>query len=289
MPEGPEICYFSVLLKKKLKNLILTEIKSNYVLYDSKYNPDIRLSNLPNNINEDGYKILDVGCKGKLLWLYMCGNKHNQNKFYIHIHFGLTGWIKFIKPNSNIKYELYFKNIQSNDYEILYVEDKIKLSKINLYNEDEHNDIINEMGIDIFQSDFTLGTFKNIIQNKKVLLASLLLNQDIFCGMGNYIKNEVLYMGKLKPDIKTSELTQEQINVLYNNILIVSYSNLFTMLNNSKILKYLDKNKKINVPDSNELIIPYQYQIYKREYTVDGTHVYKTKISGRDSYYIKYN
>lgn len=291
MPEGPEIYYLSTLLKQKLTNLILTEIKANNIKYDSKNNPDVRFENLPNNINEQGYKILDVGCKGKLLWLYICGNKHNENKFYIHIHMGLTGWLKFDRPytNANIKYELCFKNTQTNDLEILYMEDKIKLSKINLYNEYEHNVQIYQLGIDIFSNDFTLEIFKNIIQDKKMILASLLLKQDIICGIGNYIKNEALYIDglKLKPDVKTSELTEEQINKLYNNILIVSYSNLYTMLSNSNILKYLDENKLINLPDMNKLIVPYEYQIYKCEYTIDGYQVYKTKISGRDSYYIK--
>ena len=63
--------------------------------------------------------------------------------------------------------------------------------------ENDHNKIISKLGIDIFERDFTLNNFKNIINSKNVILASLLLKQDIMCGIGNYIKNECLYMTNL--------------------------------------------------------------------------------------------
>ena len=269
MPEGPEIAYSSVLLKKKLKNSKLTEIKS----YTNK--PVI----LPENW--DGL-IIDIGCKGKLLWLFVKGKKNN---LYMHIHYGITGWLLFDKPKSNIKFELIFKNIETNNELILYMEDKRRFSKISICTEEEHNKILNNLGIDIFTKEFTLEQFKNIIKNKNTILASLLLKQEIFAGIGNYIKNEVLYMSKLKVSIKTSELTDEQIKELYNNILMVGYSNLIEMLTDSKILKYLDKTKTTFIPD--KLEIPYKYKIYGLEETDDGKKVLKIKVGGRDTYCIK--
>ena len=117
-----------------------------------------------------------------------------------------------------------------------------------------------------------------------MILASLLLNQNIFSGIGNYIKNESLYLTKLDATIKTQDLSDNQINNLYKNILFVAYSNLYEMLVDSKIEKYLDKSKKINKP--NYLEIPYIYKIYGRDYTDDGRKVKKIKVGGRDSYII---
>lgn len=269
MPEGPEITYFSVFLRKKLKNCQLTEIKS----FTDK--PVI----LPGGW--DG-KILDVNNKGKLLWLHVTGKKHN---FYMHIHYGITGWLTFDKPESYIKFELVFKNEKSDKNVSLYMEDKRRFSKINVYTEEQHNKIVNKLGIDLFSEEFTFDNFKNIIKNKNSILAALLLKQEIFCGIGNYIKNEVLYMGKLKVTIKTSELTDEQITKLYNDILFVGYSNLVEMLTDSKILKYLDKSKISHMPK--KLEIPYEYKIYGREITSDGKKVLKIKVGGRDTYCIK--
>ena len=118
-----------------------------------------------------------------------------------------------------------------------------------------------------------------------MILAGYLLKQEYFCGIGNYIKNEVLYMGSLKAKIKTSELNEDQINKLYHNILFVAYSNLIEMLKNSNVEKYLDKSKSRFMP--NKLEIPYHYKIYGRETTDDGKKVFKIKVSGRDTYCIK--
>ena len=277
MPEGPEILYFSTFLKKKLNKYKLTKINS----YTDK--PVI----IPKDW--DG-KILDVGCKGKLLWLYLSGKKTN---FYMHIHYGITGWLTFDKHDAYIKFELVFeKDEQITDKQtkevkeiILYMEDKRRFSKITIHTQEQHIKIINKLGIDMFGENFTLDNFKNIIKSKNQILVALLLKQEIFCGIGNYIKNESMYQSHLKAKIKTNELNDEQIDLLYSNILFVGYSNLIEMLSDSKISKYLDKSKSTHMPK--KLEIPYEYKIYGREKTSDGQKVYKIKVAGRDTYCIK--
>ena len=272
MPEGPEILYWSVLLNKKLSNKYkFDEIKS------FTYKPII----IPKDW--DG-KIIDTGSKGKLLWLEVSSTDKDK-KYYMHIHYGITGWLSFEKPDAYIKFEFVLLNMKTSKKINLYMEDKRRFSKIVIYTEQQHLKIISKLGVDIFNSDFTLNYFSNIIKNKDSMLAPLLLKQQIFCGIGNYIKNEIMYLGKLKAKIKTSELNEEQINHLYNNILFVAYSNLVEMLKDTGILKYLNKSKYINMPK--KLEVPYIYKIYGREMTLDGKKVYKIKVGGRDTYCIK--
>jgi formamidopyrimidine-DNA glycosylase len=278
MPEGPEILYFSVFLKKKLTGYRFKKINS--------------FTDKPVEIpgGWDG-KILDVGCGGKLLWLYVTGKKTN---YYMHIHYGITGWLTFDKPESYIKFEFILekehkkqddKDNKSAKELTLYMEDKRRFSKIKICTQEEHDKIIGKLGIDMFGENFTLQNFKDIIRNKNSMVAALLLKQEIFCGIGNYIKNESMYMCKLKSKIKTSELSDEQIEKLYNDILFVGYSNLMEMLADSKLTKYLDKSKSSNMPK--KLEIPYEYKIYGREKTLDGKQVYKIKVAGRDTYCTK--
>jgi formamidopyrimidine-DNA glycosylase len=131
-----------------------------------------------------------------------------------------------------------------------------------VYDREEHEKIIGKLGMDLFSENFTLENFKNIFKNKNTLVAGLLLKQEIMCGIGNYIKNESMYLTQLKAKIKTSELSDNQIELLYKNILFVGYSNLIEMLSDSKILKYLEKSKKTYMPK--KLEIPYEYKIYGR-------------------------
>lgn len=272
MPEGPEILYWSVLLKKKLVlKYKFDEIKS----YTDK----------PIIVPKDWEgKIVDSSCKGKLLWLVV-SSTNKEKKYYMHIHYGLTGWLTFEKPESYIKFEFVLSNLKTQKQIDLYMEDKRRFSKISIYTEQQHQKIISKLGVDIFEDKFTLDYFNNIICSKDTLIAPLLLKQEIFCGIGNYIKNEVMYMCRLKAKIKTSELDKNQIKQLYNNILFVGYSNLVEMLTDTNILKYLPKSKSTNMPK--KLEVPYEYKIYGRDTTSDGKKVLKIKVGGRDSYCTK--
>ena len=272
MPEGPEILYWQVLLDKKLALKYKFDIINSY-------------TDKPIIVPKDWEgKILGTGCKGKLLWLEVTST-NNDKTYYMHIHYGITGWLQFEKPESYIKFEFILKDIKTGGRLNLYMEDKRRFSKIVIYDEKQHLKIITKLGIDIFKKDFTLSNFKTIINNKATMVAPLLLKQEIFCGIGNYIKNEVMYMTKLKAKVKTSELTEDQINELYTNILFVSYSNLVEMLKDTKILKYLNKSKSVHMPKKLEII--YKYRIYGRETTSYDKKVFKIKVRGIDSYCVR--
>lgn len=272
MPEGPEILYWEALLKKKLVNKY-------------KFDTINSFTDKPIIIPKDWEgKIIGSGCKGKLLWLVVTSTEKNKN-YYMHIHYGITGWFQFEKPESYIKFEFILKDIINQSELYLFMEDKRRFSKIVILDEKQHIKNISKLGIDVFSKDFTLENFKKVIENKNTMVAPLLLKQEIFCGIGNYIKNEAMYLTKLNIKIKTSELNKNQISDLYSNILFVSYSNLIEMLKESKILKYIDKSKLINKPKKIE--VPYEYKIYGREITLDGKKVLKIKVGGRDSYCTK--
>ena len=102
---------------------------------------------------------------------------------------------------------------------------------IKVLNTSKHNDEIDKLGIDLYSNNLTLEYFKELIdKKKKVILCRFLFDQGNIAGIGNYIINEVLYLSKLIPEMKVSELNNNDINKLYNNILFVGYSNLLKRL-----------------------------------------------------------
>lgn len=260
MPEGPEILCITTFLKDK------------FIGGKIKLGEDI-----VNNLSENN-DIIDIFCKGKLLFIKI---KSENIFYYLHIHLGLTGWIVFKNPK-NVKYS-FIINKNNKDFNI-YIEDKTRLSKIVLYNQEEHEKINNKLGIDIFTEAFSLQKFKQIVKSKNMILASFLLNQELFCGIGNYIKNEVIYMNNFDIKIKTSGLSDNQIEQLYKDILFVAYSNLIEQLRKINLEDKLLNENKVNMP--NILEVPYEYKIYKRLITLDGKQVKMTKIGGRDTYYV---
>lgn len=263
MPEGPEITFFSIFMSRKF-------VGGKIILKDN--------INVPDNL--DG-TIIEISNKGKLLW-FKLKSKNCEENYYLHLHLGISGWIVF-KDAKYVKYNFIIKK-SGNEYNV-FIEDKIRLSNMSIYDEKEHNKIIGSLGIDIFSEYFTKENFISKIKCKKMILSSFLLKQDLFSGIGNYIKNEVLYLGNLDIKIKTNELTDEQIEELYNNILFVGYSNLVEQLMIVNMNDNIPKEKKLNLP--NNLEIPYKYKIYRRKTTDDGNEVKMIKVGGRDTYYVK--
>ena len=268
MPEGPEILFCTTFFRQYLKKCTITDIIS---YTDKKI---IVPANYVGKVN-------DVNCKGKQMWIVVSSKTKGEN-YFLHIHYGLDGWISNEQINDkNIKYEFIINN-QPN----LFLEDPINLSKVLILNESEHLKVIDNLGIDVFSPEFTLNVFKEQIKKRKSLLAGFLLNQNIFSGMGNYVKNEVLFMGDLKVNVKTNELTDKDIDNLYKNILYVVYSKFMTQLNKSNMTKTdVNKNKLINMPK--RINKNYSFKVYKKKVTGDGQKVIKVKVSGRDSYSVK--
>lgn len=259
MPEGPEIKYIAELCKKELIGYKLINIISN-----SK-----SVIKLPKKSN-----IINVISKGKLLVL-ICKD------YFFHIHFGLTGWLVFNEPKYP-KYELQFK--KNNNIITAYIDDMRRFSKLAIYDETKHNKVINKLGVDILTYEFTLDYFTEIIKSVKKQLVAFLLEQNKICGIGNYIKNESLYIAKINPYKKTNDLDDDDIEKLYNAILFCAYSNTLDLIKEGELKP--DKNF-MKLMKSIKTEVPYKYRVYEQDKDSHGNKVIHKMISGRKSYYVK--
>lgn len=283
MPEGPEILYSSIAIERILKNLYLDKFES----FTNK--PIIIPEEYKEFIENKNAKVSSVECKGKLLWIKLEGYKNKKTKkkeyVYIHIHYGITGWLYNKKPQSYIKYEMHFSN-NKNEKEVFYMMDKRRFSKIKLISDKEHENEIKKLGIDIFTEQFTLENFSKIIKAKNTILANYMMEQKLISGIGNYIKNDSLYLTKLEVNVKTKKLSDKQIKELHKYILLIAYSILSEHLLTSQIPENLIPPNKIkNIPA--HLEIPYKFKVYGQEKAPDGKKIYKVKVGGRDSYSTK--
>ena len=255
MPEAPEIFYLKELLKNNIINLTFEKIVSN-----TKSRVD-----LPSKS-----KVIDCDCKGKLLWI-------KTEKYYVHLHMMISGWIVFEKPKI-CKYEFVFNNLT------LYMDDTRRFSKVKIIKtEKEHQKEINSLGLSFLKNEISKEKFIDIIQNSNKSISSLLLNQKIFCGIGNYIRNEVLYMVKIYPAEKSNKIDKKDIEKLYDKIRYVMFSNLYEILQNNK-LKIPNYIKKIA---PSKLQIPYKFRVYDKNKDMYGNPITRKKIDGRWAYFVE--
>lgn len=255
MPEGPEIFYLSQVLKNKVLNKKIIKITSNTKT----------IRDLPNES-----KILKIGCKGKLLWI-------QTESYFIHLHMGISGWLVTEQPKI-FKYILHFENID------FYLKDQRRFSKVDIYNEEEHNKKLDSLGIDVLNNDFTLQNFLHILSKTSKNISALLMEQSKISGIGNYIRNDALFMANIHPAEKITNISKEQKIKLFHSIRHIVFSNSIEWLNmdNFPIPSYI---KKIQ-PDNLE--VPYNFKIYGKK-TYKGKQVIVKKIAGRDTYLVVKN
>ena len=254
MPEGPEIRYLAEMIKPKIIGKKLIDINA--------------LSKRKVNIPKPSI-IKAVETKGKLLWL-------KTRDYYVHITFGLTGWLSFDEPEYT-KYELSIGKL------VLYIDDMRKFSKISVYKESKHISVVTKLGIDVLTKDFTFANYLNAMSATSMNISSFLLNQQYFCGIGNYIRNECLYIAKTNPKKSAAKLTDKQLRELWFAIRFVAFSNLYDELKNSKLPIPSD----IKQIAPNNLEVPYQLRVYEQEKDPKGNKTSYSKVGQRHTYYVK--
>lgn len=262
MPEGPEIKYLGEICKKYIIGLDLYNIKSN-----SK-----TVVNIPKKS-----KVVDVITKGKLLIL-VCED------YYFHIHCGLTGWITFDNPKYP-RYEMEFRTNDNSKMITAYMDDSRRFSKLKILNEKTHKKTLDKLGVDIFSDEFTYTFFKSQIENTSKKIVAFIMEQNKFCGIGNYIKNEALYLAKINPYRTCDDLTDTETENLYNSIIFIAYSNCLELLKENKELKV--DNKFLRKLNSIKPEVPYKFKVYQQEKDPKGHKIINAEINGRKCFYVK--
>ena len=199
MPEGPEVKIVADFLNKKLKNKTITDLNYCSKPYKKKYGKLIKELNKFTPI-----KFEKVFCIGKASFLKI--DKHH----YFSYHLGMTGkWSEIKEKHSHL-------TIKTSDQDQLYFTDTRRFGNIKLLKEGnllkkypKERDLLNYNTSIKKNVDYLI---KNIQTNQEV--CKVLLNQKYFCGVGNYLKSEILYHSKIHPHRSWPSLNKKEITNL---------------------------------------------------------------------------
>jgi len=181
MPEGPSI----VILKEKMEYL------KNKVVQEASGYGNIDMESLSSK------KIIDFKSWGKHFFICFAD-------FTIRIHFGLFGSYQFHTPKKvNPKLALHFKN----DDVYFYVCTVEQIEG----NIDEKYDFSADVMSDEWDPEKAVEKIKQLPSRQ---IADVLLDQDIFSGVGNIIKNEVLYRARVHPESLVGKIPKDRLDVI---------------------------------------------------------------------------
>lgn len=101
----------------------------------------------------------------------------------------------------------------------LVLTDPRNFGKFELYRGTQKIQYLSRLGIDPLNPDkFTLENFRNILHQHDYTLAKFLIQQDGICGIGNYLRSEIMFDAGINPFRYLSQLTEEDEEVLFYSI-----------------------------------------------------------------------
>lgn len=206
MPEGPECQRMAALQHDFWKGKTLSEIKVHSGRYKNK--PE----SIQPIIEKLPLKVISVKVKGKFIYWILRDN--NFNLSYIFQTLGMSGqWYagghtinEFMK---DVRYEFV-----SSQGSTIYC-DRRNFGTLKFVEDPEALDAkLNSLGADVLSNEWiTLEEFKEKFTLKKrgqKTLPQLLMDQSILCGIGNYLKSEILWVSSLSPYRTPDSLNEEE-------------------------------------------------------------------------------
>src|SRR5574344_393777 len=263
MPELPEV----ETVKETLKREVLKQKIEDVDIYYSKIIEYPDIDTFKKEII--GQTIRDIERRGK--WLMF-----KLDDYYLLSHLRMEGryYIKHDEPilkHEHIRFKL-------TDKELRYLDTR-KFGRMYLVPiKDVYNmKPINELGLEPWDDKLTVSYLKEKYKSKRLPIKTVLLDQSIITGIGNIYDDEILYMSRINPYKKVSELNDIELNNIIKNTRIVLEKAI--KLGGTTIRTY-ESSEGVHGRFQNELLI------HGKEMCPNcKTKVTKVYINGRGTYY----
>ncbi len=266
MPEGPEIKQAA---DKIASAVIHSPVEEIFFAFERLKPYESELKN---------HRITKVDTKGKAMLI------HFDNELTIYSHNQLYGkWMirkAYNYPKTNRQLRLAIHNHQKSA--LLY-----SASDIEVLDKDELalHPFLNRLGPDILDETLTLEQVINRLQDKKFCkkrFSTLFLDQGFLAGNGNYLRSEILFVGRIHPTLRPVDCNQQQLQKLAEAALSVPRQSYETkgITNNLELAADL-KAKGYKRQE-------YRHWVFGRENKpcyICGTNIIKDTTGGRRYYY----
>jgi len=266
MPEGPEIRRAADAIAKALIQKPTTGIFFAFVHLK------------PYEAKLVGKQVVAVKTKGKAIILCF------ENQLNIYSHNQLYGkWLirkAHSYPQTNRQLRLAIHNQQRSA--LLY-----SASEINVLNDEElsRHPFLSRLGPDVLDDRVTVEQVVERFLDKQFYrrqFMSLLLDQQFLCGLGNYLRSEVLFVAKVHPSLRPVNYQIDRIYRLAEAVLSVTHQSYATrgITNNLQLVAQLIQ-QGCQRSD-------YRHYVFNRQGKpcfLCGSEILKEVLGGRRCYY----
>lgn len=219
MPEAAEVKQ----LTAKLNGTVLGEVILDVDVLSGRYtrSPIAGLSKLRL------FRIIGIGCKGKLIFFRL---KHATSELMPELYalstLGMTGWWEHMAPSVPAPKHSRLRVALSRGGELtyLYFVDPRNFGTFKLVNSAGLKAKLAELGPDILEhSDIPELAIDRIQRyGRKKTIAEVMLDQRIFCGVGNYLRADGMYQAGVDPRTPALELSRRDLGHLWHYTHVVA-------------------------------------------------------------------
>ncbi len=211
MPELPDLLYIQKYLKNSVVGKIITEV--------SVKEPIVIRNSLTQPFDEvlKGKSFLDARIHGPFLDLPL------SEKTKLAVNFMLTGRLQYQKASEKPERWLCF-SLRLNDSSHLNYCDEQNMGKVYLIAESDYAQVPKylQQGIDLLSPKFTLEKFKELAaQHRRKQVRVFINDHSVLSSIGNAYADEILFDAQIHPKALVSQLTQDDLERLYDSILNV--------------------------------------------------------------------
>lgn len=273
MPELPEVEVVKLFLEDKLLGHTITNLEI--------LNPKSFVGNLNLVI---GQKIVKFSRTGKQLSIYL------SNKLILLVHLKMTGQLIYQgyvlghptkdsslpMPTKSTRLIFTFK-----DKSKLYFNDQRKFGWIKLLTLPELIESQKNLGLDIFNPNFSSNYLYSQLQKSHRPVKIILLDQKFFAGIGNIYANDALFLSGIYPKTPSNKITEKQAKLIHKFLIEIMKQSVLVGGSTAKDNKYIR-------PDGTAGKNQFFFRVYERKgesCLKCGTKIEYQKLGGRGTFF----
>jgi DNA-formamidopyrimidine glycosylase len=265
IPEGPEVATMARQLRERLVSERVVDAQIVSGRYQ-RHGPPIGWQDLCGQLP---LTVGDIRVRGKLIHMDL-GSTHILSTL------GMTGWWSFETGDHHERVRfttqtgITFSLNDPRNFGSLRVADQEEVERrMGQFGPDLLNEVV---PLDVFRKRFDTK------RNRKRTIAEALMDQRVVCGIGNYLKAEVLYAARISPWRKVADLADEEIVTLHDSavqLIRLSYS-----LGGATIQNY-------RTPDNEGGLYSRRFAVYGQDADPVGNSVIREKTpEGRTTHWV---
>lgn len=221
MPELPEVETVCRVMRRALlgKRIAKVEVENDGIVF--KGAPKALLVEAL-----EGRVLQAVGRKGKTWWL------ETEAEPVVYGHLGMSGWIRELgMPTTRLiehgnaplddasgRPRFLKLMLHAEDGARIALTDGRRLARVWLGGAAADEAKLAELGPDMRDEPWTVDGLAPILAKRKAPIKSMLLDQKLFCGVGNWIADEVLFQAGIAPARAASSLSTPEVAALIEKL-----------------------------------------------------------------------